>query len=54
METSYLGNGGRTMATKHPSSRRYPTEVKQRAVQLVATTIEQQGERHGVISRIAR
>jgi len=42
------------MATKHPSSRRYPTEVKQRAVQLVATTIEQQGERHGVVSRIAR
>ena len=42
------------MATKHPSSRRYPPEVKQRAVQLVATTIEQQGERHGVVSRIAR
>src|SRR5438128_4581814 len=54
METSYLGNGGRTMATKHPASRRYPPEVKQRAVQLVLATIEQQGERHGVVSRIAR
>jgi len=42
------------MATKLRSSRRYPTGVKQRAVQLVTTTIEQQGERHGVISRIAR
>lgn len=42
------------MATRHPSSRRYPPEVKQRAVQLVFTTIEQQGERHGVVSRIAR
>ena len=42
------------MATKHPSSRRYPPEVKQRAVQLVLTSIDQQGERHGVVSRIAR
>ena len=42
------------MATKHPSSRRYPPEVKQRAVQLVLSTIEQQGERDGVVSRIAR
>ncbi len=42
------------MATKHPSSRRNPPEVKQRAVQLVLSTIEQQGERHGVVSRIAR
>ena len=42
------------MATKHPSSRRYPSEVKQRAVQLVLKTMEQNGERHGVVSRIAR
>jgi transposase len=42
------------MATKHPSSRRFPPEVKQRAVQLVLSAIEQQGERHGVVSRIAR
>jgi hypothetical protein len=39
---------------KHPSSRRYPPEVKERAVQLVLTTIDQNGERHGVVSRIAR
>jgi transposase len=42
------------MATKHPSSRRYPPEVKQRAVELVLKTMEQDGERHGVVSRIAR
>jgi transposase len=42
------------MATKHPSSRRYPPEVKERAIQLVLTAMEQQGERHGVVSRIAR
>ena len=42
------------MGSKHPSPRRYPPEVKQRAVQLVLSTIEQQGERHGVVSRIAR
>ena len=28
--------------------------MKQRAVQLVLSTIEQRGERHGVVSRIAR
>ena len=39
---------------KHPSSRRYPPEVKERAVQLVLTTIDQNGERHGLVSRIAR
>jgi transposase len=39
---------------KHPSSRRYPPEVKERAVQLVLTTMKQQGERHGVVTRLAR
>lgn len=42
------------MATKHPSSRRYPPEVHRRAVELVLTTIEQTGERHGVIARVAK
>lgn len=42
------------MATKHPSSRRYPREVKERAVALVLSAIEQSGERHGHVSRIAR
>ena len=39
---------------KHPSSRRYPPEVKDRAVQLVLTTMQQRGESHGVVTQIAR
>jgi transposase len=55
METPNLGKGGSMAQEKHPSSRRYPPEVKERAVQLVLTTINQQnGERHGVVTRIAR
>src|SRR6266508_506390 len=55
METPNLGKGESMAQEKHPSSRRYPPEVKERAVQLVLTTINQQnGERHGVVSRIAR
>lgn len=42
------------MASKHPLSRRYPPEVKQRAIELVFAAIEQTGERHGHVSRIAR
>jgi transposase len=46
METPNLGNEGGSMAQqKHPSSRRYPPEVKERAVQLVLTTMQQRGER---------
>lgn len=37
-----------------PSSRRYPPEVKQRAIDLVTAAIDQSGERHGHVSRIAR
>ena len=40
------------MAGKQP--KHYPPEVKQRAVDLVLTTMDQEGERHGVVSRIAR
>ncbi len=40
------------MASRQP--KRYPPEVKQRAVDLVLATIDQEGERHGVVSRIAR
>jgi transposase len=39
---------------KHPSSRRYPPEVKERAIQLVFAAIESSGERHGHVTRIAR
>lgn len=42
------------MPTKHPSSKRYPPEVRERAVRLVFDTMQQNGERHGVITKIAR
>jgi transposase-like protein len=41
-------------AKKHPSSRRYPPEMKERAVRMVEQTIAESGERWGVVSRIAR
>ena len=40
--------------TKHPSTKRYPPEIRERAVRLVLDTTERDGERHGVVTRIAR
>jgi transposase len=42
------------MEPKHPSSKRYPPEVKQRAIGLVFAAIDSSGERHGHVTRIAR
>jgi transposase len=39
---------------KHPSTMRYPPELKERSVRMVLETIEQSGERVGVITRVAR
>ncbi len=39
---------------KHPAQKRYPAELKERAVRLVLETIEQTGTRQGVVGRIAR
>ena len=41
-----------TDTTAHPSSRRYPPEIKERAVRLVLETIERSGEQ-GAVSRVA-
>jgi transposase len=41
------------MANKHPSSKRYPREMRERAVRLVLDTMQQSGERYGVIPKIA-
>jgi len=38
----------------HPSQRRYPPELRGRAVRMVVETIEQTGERFGAITRVAR
>jgi transposase len=37
----------------HPSQKRYPPELRERAVRMVLETIEQAGERFGVITRVA-
>src|SRR2546421_8206631 len=43
------------MPEKHPSTKRYPSELKERAVRMVQETIEQNnGEQFGVVSRVAR
>jgi transposase len=42
------------MGEKRPSQRRYPPELKERAVRMVAETIAETGERWGVVARIAR
>jgi len=38
----------------HPSQKRYPPELRERAVRMVQEAIEQTGERFGVITRVAR
>jgi transposase len=42
------------MAATHRSQKRYPPELRERAVCMVLETIEQTGQRVGVITRIAR
>jgi transposase len=39
---------------KRPSSKRYPPEMRERAVRMVQQSIEETGERWGVVSRVAR
>jgi len=40
--------------SSHPAQRRYPPELRERATRMVFETIEQTGERHGVIGRVSR
>lgn len=43
------------MSNSHPSTKRYPAEMRERAVRMVAEAVEEQGgNRYGVIPRIAR
>lgn len=43
------------MANKHPSQKRYPPELRERAVRMVQQAIaEANGERFGVVTRVAR
>ncbi len=38
---------------KHGSGHRHPPELRERAVRMVEETIQQTGERHGVVTRVA-
>lgn len=53
MEAPVLGEDGAMEAAKHPATRRYPPELRERAIRMVFEAYEQSGERHGVITRIA-
>ena len=48
MSTSSPTNG------RHASQRRYPPELRERAVRMVRETVAEKGERFGVITRVAR
>ncbi len=39
---------------KHPAQRRYPAEMRERAVRMVQETIRETGERQGAVARVAR
>ncbi len=53
LEALTLGKVG-VMAETYASQRRYPVELRERAVRMVLEAFEQSGERHGVVTRIAR
>jgi len=43
----------RNKQPSHPAQKRYPPELKERAVRMVVETIDQTGESFGLIGRIA-
>jgi transposase len=43
-----------TDPSSHPTARRYPAEIRERAVRMVQETIERNGNDQGVVSRVAR
>jgi transposase len=40
--------------SSHPTLRRYPPEIRERAVRMVLEAIEQSGQSLGVVTRVAR
>ena len=40
-------------SSARPFQRRYPAELRQRAIRLVFETAAEQGERHGAVTRVA-
>jgi transposase len=54
VEALSLGEDGVMAERKHPSQRRYPPELRERAVRMVFEEMEESGSRFGVIPRVAR
>jgi transposase-like protein len=38
----------------HPTQRRYPSELRERAVRMVREVVAEQGERFGAVTKVAR
>ena len=43
-----------TKSQTHPSQRRYPSELRERAVRMVREAVAEGGESFGVVTRVAR
>ena len=41
-------------STSRPFQRRYPPELRECAVRLVAETVAERGDRHGAVTHVAR
>ena len=41
-------------STSRPVQRRYPPELRERAIRLVAETAAERGDRHGAVTHVAR
>jgi len=42
-----------TTKRSHPSQRRYPPEIRERAVRMVRQALRESGRSHGVVTRVA-
>lgn len=40
--------------SQHPTQRRYPSELRERAIRMVQEAFQLTGERHGVVTRVAQ
>src|SRR5580693_8865773 len=55
MEAPFLGGWSPMSTSKHPSQKRYPAELRERAVRMVEEAVaENGGDRFGVVTRVAR
>jgi transposase len=53
MEAPFFGRMEIMTNTSGPTQRRYPAELRERAVRMVRETIKETGQSHGVITRVS-